>query len=267
MNYVQLNISATEIQQEILIGLLSQYAVIGFEQLSESLLVYFDEAHLPITEIRKELESYTYEWNVLKEENWNALWESNFDPVTINNFCGIRAHFHQPLLDVEHEIIITPKMSFGTGHHDTTYLMVEQMSALDFTKKRVLDFGTGTGVLSILAEKLGAASVLAIDNDEWSIENARENFDRNDCQKINLQLTSTIPEGTYDVILANINKNVLLQNAVALYHESSIPSTLLLSGLMPEDEKEIKIAFEQSGFHFESQKATPHWISLLFLKS
>ena len=111
-------------------------------------------------------------------------WESQLQPVTINNFAGIRASFHKPLENVEHEIIITPKMSFGTGHHATTFLMIELMQKINFKNKKVLDFGTGTGILAILAEKLGAASVLAIDYDEWSINNASENIEANNCKRI-----------------------------------------------------------------------------------
>lgn len=108
--------------------------------------------------------------SIIKETNWNQLWESNFNPIIISDFAAIRADFHKPIGEVKHEIIITPKMSFGTGHHATTYMMIHQMKEMDFTNKTVLDFGTGTGILSILAEKLGAAKVIAIDNDEWSIK-------------------------------------------------------------------------------------------------
>ena len=124
-------------------------------------------------------ENTIYKYSIIEDKNWNEEWESQLQPVTINNFAGIRASFHEPLKNVEHEIIITPKMSFGTGHHATTFLMVEQMEKINFKNKTVLDFGTGTGILAILAEKLGAASVLAIDYDEWSINNALENIEAN----------------------------------------------------------------------------------------
>ncbi len=118
---------------------------------------------------------------IIEETNWNQVWESNFDPVIVDDFVAVRAHFHEPIKNVQHEIVITPKMSFGTGHHATTYMMMQQMRELDFAGKNVFDFGTGTGVLAILAEKLGAQKVIAIDNDDWSIENADENVKRNNC--------------------------------------------------------------------------------------
>lgn len=118
--------------------------------------------------------------NDLEERNWNEAWESSFEPVVIGDFCAIRADFHLPVEGVEQEIIITPKMSFGTGHHATTHLMIEYMESLPMEGGSVVDFGTGTGVLAILASKLGAKEVWAVDNDTWSIENAQENVKRND---------------------------------------------------------------------------------------
>ena len=118
-----------------------------------------------------------YKYSIIEDRNWNEEWESQLDPVVINNFVGIRASFNKPIKNVEHEIIITPKMSFGTGHHATTFLMIGLMKKINFKNKKVLDFGTGTGMLAILAEKLGATSVLAIDYDEWSINNALENIE------------------------------------------------------------------------------------------
>ena len=123
----------------------------------------------------------------IEETNWNQVWESSFEPVVVDDFVAVRADFHEPIKGIKHEIVITPKMSFGTGHHATTYMMLEQMGKLDFKDKRVLDFGTGTGVLAILAEKMGAKKIIAIDNDEWSIENANENIKRNNCVAVELK--------------------------------------------------------------------------------
>ena len=113
-----------------------------------------------------------FQKEVIEPRNWNAEWEKDFEPVIVDNFCAIRAQFHKPIPEVQYDLIITPKMSFGTGHHATTYMMIAAMQHLDFSESSVLDFGTGTGVLAILACKMGAGSVLAIDSDEWSIENA-----------------------------------------------------------------------------------------------
>lgn len=132
--------------------------------------------------------SLTYTKSVIKEENWNAVWESNFEPVRVGDFVGIRANFHPHFEPkVAFEIEITPKMSFGTGHHATTFTVIELMESMDFKGKLVYDFGTGTGILAILAEKLGASSILAVDNDDWCIENSIENVQNNGCQLIRIE--------------------------------------------------------------------------------
>jgi ribosomal protein L11 methyltransferase len=264
MNHIQITIQASDPEQEILIGILSQYAAAGFEQNDKSLIAYFDEDHFNSYEINDAIKSYKFQIETLKSQNWNAVWESNFQPVLVDNFCGIRADFHEAIKNVAHEIVITPKMSFGTGHHATTYMMVAQMQAIDFKNKTVFDFGTGTGILAILAEQLGAAGIFAIDNDSWSIENAKENADRNNCTKIELQLTENIPSQKFDIILANINRNVILEHAAALKNATLKNSLVLLSGLLVADETDVVACFEQSGFVFVSKMVRGNWISLLF---
>ncbi len=175
MNHIQIIIEANDEQQEILIGELEEVEAIGFEQTASNLLAYFEEDNFKSYEVNMLLKEYTFHFTTLPKQNWNALWESNFEPVIVDDFCAIRADFHEPVKDGHHEIIITPKMSFGTGHHATTFMMIQQMRNISFKNKKVFDFGTGTGILAILAVKLGAALVTAIDNDEWSIKNAEEN--------------------------------------------------------------------------------------------
>jgi ribosomal protein L11 methyltransferase len=177
---------------------------------------------------------------VIKATNWNQLWESNFQPVVVDDFAGIRASFHEPIKGVRYEIVITPKMSFGTGHHATTCLMIRQMCEIIFSGKTVMDFGTGTGILSILAEKMGAASIIAIDNDEWSITNATENLEKNICSKIKVEKAdSAAGEKSYDIILANINKNVIIDNLSTLVKQLEPGGILVLSGLLASDEAAI----------------------------
>src|SRR3954471_8025302 len=182
-------------QADILIALLDNLGFEGFEEGERQLRAYISINDFDEQDFVKIIKPYGLNYNVqiIKSQNWNAVWEGNFEPVVVHDFVGIRAHFHPSLADrVNYEIIITPKMSFGTGHHATTYMMVEQMQHLDFHQKQILDFGTGTGVLAILSEKLGAAHVLAIDIDEWSIENAKENIERNNCSTITLQQSNGI---------------------------------------------------------------------------
>jgi len=262
MNYIQISIEANEEQQEILISELTELDAIGFEQTTSHLLTYFEENNFKSYEITKLLKDYVFHFTTLPKQNWNAVWESNFEPVIVDGFCAIRAEFHKPVKNVQHEIIITPKMSFGTGHHATTYMMIQQMRNINFINKKVFDFGTGTGILAILASKLGAASVTAIDNDEWSIKNAEENFEKNKIHSINLYQSSTVSENNFDIILANINRSVLEQYSSTLINLLSPKGVLLVSGLLKEDETFIVGLFEKLTLYNNKQKQ--NWISLFF---
>ncbi len=204
--------------------------------------------------------------SVIKEQNWNAIWESNFEPVRVDDFVGIRAHFHPSFEpSVLHEIKITPKMSFGTGHHATTFSVIQLMESINFTGKSVYDFGTGTGILAILAEKLGAASVLAVDNDDWCIENALENIQNNDSERIKIQkVVSALQNESFDVILANVNRHIIEANLGEITQSASLNSILVLSGLLIEDQEDIiKLATK---FNWMYMKAKPlnGWVSLMF---
>lgn len=264
MKHIQLEIIANDYQQEELIALLDDFGPAGFEQTDEKLKAYFEEENFERDAVMQILAGYDYTVGTLEEQNWNALWEQNFQPVIVENFCAVRAHFHEPISDVEHEIIITPKMSFGTGHHATTYMMMQQMRHIDFSNKTVFDFGTGTGILAILAEKLGAAKITAIDVDDWSIENAKENFQRNGCSKIDVTLSSQLPKEAFDIILANINRNVLLDYMEGLSAMTNPGGTVLLSGLLAADETDIRNAAGKQGLLFKKKEEKNGWISLLF---
>ena len=264
MKHIKIEIIANEYQQEELIALFDDHNPAGFEQTGDKLIAYFKEKDFAKEEILKIIKGYQYQVSMLEEQNWNALWESNFQPVIVGNFCAVRAHFHAPTTHVEHEIIITPKMSFGTGHHATTYMMIEQMQQLDFTNNFVFDFGTGTGILAILAEKLGASKVTAIDVDEWSIKNAKENIEQNGCTKIEVMLSSTIPNQQFDIILANINRNVILEYITRLATALSNNAYILLSGLLLKDENDIQEACAKNNLKFISRKERLGWVSLLF---
>jgi ribosomal protein L11 methyltransferase len=264
MKHIQLEIIANQFQQEELIALLDEYNPSGFEQTDELLKAYFEEKDFAQEEIVKILQGYQYNRAELEEQNWNAVWEQHFQPVVVDDFCGVRAHFHQPILNVQHEIVITPKMSFGTGHHATTYMMMQQMRDIDFAGKSVFDFGTGTGILAILAEKLGAANVVGIDEDDWSIENATENFERNNCRNITVSLTSNLPKEKFDIVLANINRNVILAYMEQLVNIVKVEGLVLFSGLLVADENDIVTAATQYGLQLQKRQERAGWISLLF---
>lgn len=267
MNSIQISIEANEEQQEILISQLSDLEADGFEQTDNYLIAYFNENIFKSYEVNELLNGYVFATKTIEEKNWNEEWESNFQPVIVDNFCAIRAEFHEAIKNVEHEIVITPKMSFGTGHHATTYMMIEQMKDIDFNSKTVFDFGTGTGILSILAEKLGASKIEAIDVDDWSISNARENIERNNCTKISVNLSTQIPEKSSDIILANINRNVILNYLTQLGNNLNHNCPLLLSGLLTYDEADIVEACAKQNLHFVKRIERNKWISLLFIKA
>ena len=208
----------------------------------------------------------TYSKSIIKEQNWNAVWESNFEPVRVGNFVGIRAHFHPSFEPkVQYELAITPKMSFGTGHHATTYSVIELMEGINFKDKTVYDFGTGTGVLAILAQQLGAASVLAVDNDDWCIENAIENVQNN--QGVNIKVEKVESAGqnqVFDVILANVNRHIIEDNLEALSQSAKPSSILVLSGLLIEDQVDITNLTTKLGWNFVKAQPLKGWVSLMF---
>ena len=266
--YIQIKISTQNAaQQEMLIALLSEIGYEGFEESENLLDAFIPEDNFDKIALQNITRQYNFSWSsaLINEQNWNALWESNFSPVTVETFVGIRADFHSPVPGVEYEIIITPKMSFGTGHHATTYMMMMQMKHLSIKDKDIFDFGTGTGILAILAEKLGAHTIFAIDNDEWSILNAAENIQKNNCRNIALSLSSTpLSVKKVDIILANINKNIILENLAILSGQLKNQASLLLSGLLAADEADIiHAATDLSLVHVKTIQKDK-WICLLF---
>jgi ribosomal protein L11 methyltransferase len=251
--------------REELIAQLAAIKFDGFEEKEKELSAFTAASTFERAELDQLLGSFNlgYTLKVIPDQNWNAVWESNFSPVIVGDFCGIRADFHHPISGIEHEIIITPKMSFGTGHHATTYLMISEMRKIDFKKKKVADFGTGTGILAILSEKLGSDYVWAIDIDDWSIQNAAENVDRNHCKNIFLQKKNGFEtDETFDIMLANINKHVILENLNKMFHSCKSLTYLLVSGLLKDDEAEVVSAFERVGFKHFSTNEKDKWICL-----
>ena len=258
-----------EAVKDILIAELAALGFDGFEETETGLfsyieLVRFDsELSSGLDELVKRY-GVTYTSATIDKQNWNALWESNFEPVLVDDFVGVRANFHPPFNGgVEHDIIITPKMSFGTGHHGTTYSVMQLMRGIDFANKSVFDFGTGTGLLAILAQKLGAGDILAVDNDDWCIENASENITVNNTQSIEIQKVDNAKlNKKFNIIIANINKNIILDN-LAFLAEATVPGgVVLLSGLLVEDEPEIEAACAALGWKHQETRTRNNWIAL-----
>jgi ribosomal protein L11 methyltransferase len=260
---------------EVFVAYLSELEFESFQEDKPILRAYVAEHNFNnakfeslMTELRlnKELE-FSYELNKIPQQNWNAVWESQFEPVIIEDKLRIIAPFHEKTDFVGQTIIIEPKMSFGTGHHQTTYLMCKKMFDLDFKNKVVLDMGSGTGVLAILAEKLEAKDIEAFDIEPWSVENCDENAIKNECSKITSLLGDIeMVQGEYDVVLANINKNVLKRQIP--FYSKLIRSNgkLLLSGFFVSDGDEIKYCAIENGFEFVNSDNREGWSMLHFTK-
>ena len=252
---------------ESLMALLSNSGFEGFEEKENELLAYIHEDDCDAAAIIQLKTQFDFSYGVatLQNKNWNEEWEKNFQPVAVDDFVYVRADFHEANTSAQHEIIITPKMSFGTGHHATTYMMMQAMREIDFTGKTIFDFGTGTGILAIFAEKLGAEKIIATDNDEWSIANAKENIERNNCSKIDLKPADEIIPGSYDIMLANINKNVILHHFAAMAKQLNSNAHLLVSGILEEDKQEILGAAQQLQLKFADESSQDKWACIKFL--
>ena len=265
-NYCEITIPANQSKQELLIAELAMIGFDGFEESESILKAYVPEELLVENELNILLNRYDlkYSKSIINKQNWNEVWESNFEPVQVDDFVGIRASFHPSFTNVSYEIVITPKMSFGTGHHATTYSVMKMMQDLDFAGKTVYDFGTGTGILAILAEKLGATDLLAVDNDDWCIENASENISINGCKYIDIQKVDKYSsDKKYQIILANINKNIIVENIEALAAGLEKNGDLILSGLLKEDEADILTVCLSLGLTHKTTIERNGWIAIL----
>lgn len=201
------------------------------------------------------------------QTNWNAEWEKNFNPIQVNNLVSIRAPFHENP-NLKYDIVIEPKMSFGTGHHETTHMMIQHLLELDLTNKKVLDMGCGTGILAIFAEMKGAKPLDAIDIDRWCYENSIENAERNNCHHISVYQgdSSLLMEKHYDVIIANINRNILLGDMKIYTDCLSKDGILLLSGFYSEDISIIENEVSKYGLTFQNKFERNNWVALKYLK-
>lgn len=211
----------------------------------------------------------SYEISTVEEQDWNATWEASYEPVLIADKCYIRAPFHQPRTDVPYEIIIEPKMSFGTAHHETTSLMIEYLLEENFVGKSVLDMGSGTGVLAILTHKRGASPITAIDNDPWAYENNLENNARNHTEDITVKLgdATAIGNECFDIIIANINRNILLNDMHYYVKSLNTGGCIYFSGFyVGHDLDTIKEKAASLGLTFDSNKERNNWACARFTK-
>lgn len=273
MSYIAITIPAPQEIRDVLVAQLSDMGYEGFEEQPDALVAYIPETDFEENNLTGLVGSHGLDYTKerIEQANWNALWESSFEPVLVEDFCGIRAGFHAPLGSaVEHEIIITPKMSFGTGHHATTWSVVLLMRGVDFKGRKVFDFGSGTGILAILADKLGASDTRGIDIDDWAVENAVENAEANGSRNVHFAQADTLAgeeSGAYDVLLANINRNILLVNMGEMKRMLKKDGILILSGILQEDEPAIVKAALAEGLQPAERAEREHWLALSFKAS
>jgi ribosomal protein L11 methyltransferase len=240
----------------------------GFEAFVEE--KRFDEPLLnEIKEKYKAVDPLLFFWDTIQKKNWNEEWEKNLEPIIVDDRCLIRAEFHKIERKYPYEIIITPKMSFGTGHHQTTHLMIKSQLDMDHTNKRVMDAGCGTAILAIMASKLKAKEIEAFDIDEWSVINGKENIENNRCANILLH-QGKIKEmrftGKFDIILANINKNVLLAEMKTYSSYLQYKGQLLLSGFYTKDIDDLLAEAHKHGLAEVNRDDRQTWASLLLRK-
>ena len=277
MNYIEVSFTVKPEIPGIDI-LTAQLAEIGFESFMEEKKTL--KAYIPKDDFSEEKmkqipvfsdNDFTIKYTIkeIKEENWNAQWESNFSPIKVGDFCTVKAPFHSSDFNTKHIITINPQMSFGTGHHATTYMMLQAMQNINFSNKTVLDMGCGTGVLAILAKKLGASETWAIDNDEWAYNNTIENTKLNNTENIKVILgdACNLPQKeTFDIILANINRNILLQDMPAYTQALKPNGLLLMSGFLTDDVPIIDKKARELNLKPNKQLTKEEWSLLVFEK-
>lgn len=273
MNYIeyQFSISPTNPWREILVALLSELEFESFSDTQDGLLAYVQAQYDDISKVEEQINSLekvqiNFTRKEIIQQNWNAEWESNFHPILVNDQCYIRAEFHESKPSIPYEIVIQPKMSFGTGHHETTHLMVEYILESEFKDKDVLDMGCGTSILAILTKMKGATYAEGIDIDEWAVDNSIENAERN-AVEITARLgdASILGDKKFDTILANIQRNILLKDIPSYVNcLKSKNGELILSGLLEVDFEDIKNKCIENGLKFVSKKQRNEWIALKF---
>lgn len=266
------NEQSKQIASEILIAELGEMAFESFTETETGVSAFvqkdlWDEMILDNVNILSSEEfeiDYTYE--EIEQVNWNEEWEKNFEPIDVDRKCHVRAPFH-PKTNAEFDILIEPKMSFGTGHHETTHMMIQQLLSMDITGLKTLDMGCGTAILAILAEMKGAQPIDAIDIDNWCYLNSIENAERNNCKQITVyEGEASLLEGKkYDLIIANINRNILLNDMQAYVDSLNPKGTLLLSGFYTEDIPFIDASCTEKGLTYVKKFERNNWVSLNYV--
>lgn len=277
MNYIEIVFSleiTEEYQKDLLIDTLADSGFDTFEDKDKGFSAYISEEHFDETALKRIVFSFEssfpifWKKNVIAQKNWNEVWESNFRPLIISNKCYVRATFHESRPEFEIEIVIDPKMSFGTGHHQTTSMMMEFVLEQEVSQKRILDMGSGTGILAILASKLGASDITAIDYDPICFDSMIENSRLNSTafSAIICGSQEAIPEKEFDLILANINRNILLEQIPAYSSVLVDTGILIVSGFFIEDLKMLSDSALLEGLSLIETKNLDNWCAAKFVK-
>lgn len=256
--------------------LIAQLGFVGFESFvenEEGVIAYIQKQDWnedilnDVFILNSEEFTFKFDYKEVAQTNWNAEWEKNFEPIQVDDLVSIRAPFHENP-NLEYDIVIEPKMSFGTGHHETTHMMVQHLIDLDLTNKKVLDMGCGTGILAIFAEMKGANPIDAIDIDHWCYENSLENAERNNCKNISVYEgdVALLHGREYDVIIANINRNILLADMKVYTSCLRENGVLLLSGFYEEDIPMIHEEVSKYGLTFNKKISRNNWVALRYIK-
>ena len=264
----------SEDERDMMSAYLDMLGAEAVEEQEGRLVLYHDQQKV-LVDMLSELEQLVpfvkgrSSWDQVAQQNWNQIWENSFQPIIIDDFCAVRASFHEATFSVRHIITINPEMAFGTGHHETTYSMMQTMRSMDFKDKRIFDFGTGTGILAILAEKMGASEVLAIDFDPVAIDCAKDCLSLNNVHHVRtaVETIDTVNEEPFDIILANVNRNVLLQHIPDITRLAKEGTALLLSGIMEGDEEMVVKAYSESRWRVDDILRRGEWLCIRLTRS
>ncbi|MEA5259601.1 50S ribosomal protein L11 methyltransferase [Arcicella aquatica] len=274
MNYIEVKLNINPEFSDIFMAELGEIGYETFTEEAEGLNAYITEDLFSEEQLDEIMERYlamtpiSYSYLTLEKKNWNEEWEKNYEPIlAANGRVRVRANFHEPDPTIQYELLINPKMSFGTGHHETTSMVLSLQMEIDHQGKKVLDVGCGTGILAIFASKLGASEVAGFDIEEWAAENSRENVQLNDCDNIVIR-QGTIedePADQYDIILANINRNILMRDIpkyVAFMKPA--PSKLIVSGFYQHDIEDIESVAKEAGLVKTHTENKNNWAAVIF---